>query len=114
MGLASCSSPPEPEAEPPPKPIPCEVQRVLDSSCLRCHGEKRLYASPYSFTSLELIHAVRGGKPVYERMHEALETDLMPPVTLPVDPPVDPISEEQRETLLEWTAQGAPEGPACD
>lgn len=112
--LAGCSGAEGSAEQLEPRPIPCEVQLVLDSSCLRCHGDKLLYGAPFAFTSLEQIHAVRGGKPVFERMHEALETNLMPPVGLPVDPPVDPISHAQRETLLRWTAQGAPEGPRCE
>lgn len=89
LGLAlGCSGSDDPEIEEPGAPIPCDVQRVLERNCLRCHGEHKEYGAPYSFTSLEEIHRVRGGEPLYRRMHEALEDDFMPPVTLNVEPPV--------------------------
>lgn len=111
--LASCSGSSAPEEQLPESPIPCEVQQVLEHNCLRCHGEKKQYGAPYSFTSLEEIHRVRGGEPLYRRMLDALEEDFMPPVTLKVEPPVQDISDADREVLLEWTRAGAPEGEAC-
>ncbi|MEZ4370458.1 MAG: hypothetical protein R3B07_06515 [Polyangiaceae bacterium] len=111
--MASCSGSSAPEDQLPESPIPCEVQQVLERNCLRCHGEEKQYGAPYSFTSLEEIHRVRGGEPLYRRMLDALEEDFMPPVTLKVEPPVQDISDADREVLLEWTRAGAPEGEAC-
>lgn len=112
--VLGCSGSDGSEIDMPGAPIPCEVQRVLQRNCLRCHGEHKEYGAPYSFTSLEEIHRVRGGQPLYRRMHEALEEDFMPPVTLNVEPPVQDISDADRDVLLEWTQAGAPEGEACE
>ncbi|MEZ4229288.1 MAG: hypothetical protein R3B89_08995 [Polyangiaceae bacterium] len=114
LSLLACSGADDPGHEQPAAPIPCEVQQALEHNCLRCHGEHKEYGAPYSFTSLEEIHRVRGGEPLYRRMLEALEDDFMPPVTLKVEPPVADISDADRQVLLEWTRAGAPEGQACE
>ncbi|MCB9607609.1 MAG: hypothetical protein H6716_13525 [Polyangiaceae bacterium] len=111
--LLGCSGGAEPEEETVSRPIPCEVQQVLERNCLRCHGEEKQYGAPYSFISLDEIHRVRGGEPLYRRMLDALEEDFMPPVTLKVEPPVQDISDTDRDVLIAWTRAGAPEGEAC-
>ncbi len=93
--------------------IPCDVARVLEAKCLRCHGAEPRHGAPYRFTSLSRIREVRGGKPVFERIELAIEEDFMPPLEVEDDPPVAPLDVGERATLVGWTSAGAPSGDAC-
>jgi hypothetical protein len=95
----------------PARGIPCDVQAVLDAKCRRCHGAVLQNEAPYHFMTIDQIHEVRGGRPVYDRMRTVLEDDFMPPVFAAFDPPVEPLTAAEKATLLQWVTAGAPADP---
>jgi hypothetical protein len=75
--------------------IPCEPRRVLQAVCQRCHTRPTAEGAPFALVARSDI------LPVREDMIEQLDAGRMPlePVT---------ISDEDRATLLDWLARGAP------
>ena len=83
------------------------VQAVLEAKCHRCHGAVLKHEAPIHLLTLDQIHRVIDGTPVYARMRYALENDLMPATFIPDDPPVEPLTADEKATLLAWVTGGA-------
>ncbi len=87
--------------------FPCEVERVLASSCRRCHWEPRENDAPFALVKWDDTRKERQGSPIFVLMKKQVEAELMPPLDEPVEPPVTPLTSEQKTTLLRWLEQGA-------
>lgn len=87
--------------------FPCEIERVLASSCRRCHWEPRENDAPFALVKWDDTRRERQGSPIFVLMKKQVEAELMPPLDEPVEPPVTPLTVEQKKTLLGWLEQGA-------
>jgi hypothetical protein len=82
---------------------------VLESKCQRCHGEELENGAPFSLVTYDDVRATnKKGKPRFEAIASALESELMPPSYLELEPPVLALQEDERALLLAWCEQGAP------
>lgn len=81
-----------------------DVEPIIFDKCLRCHGNPRANGAPVSFTTYEQVYSKRN----------AIEDHVgtigdMPPTFLMLDPPVEDLTRAERDTLLSWLSDGAPE-----
>jgi uncharacterized membrane protein len=95
----------------------CEVQRVLQAKCQRCHAASPEHGAPFPLVSYEDTQVVSaGGTARFSAIEKAVLDDFMPPGFIALEPPVLPLSDAEKQTLLDWCASGAPAGPepGCD
>lgn len=80
--------------------IPCEADRVLREVCQQCHRAPPVQGAPFPLVTWEDTHSLYYGKPIWQLMKNAVETEYMPlaPVT---------ITPQQKATLLSWLDAGA-------
>jgi hypothetical protein len=99
------------------EPTWCDVARVLEQKCQRCHQDPPQNGAPFSLLTYDDTQVLdRGGTPRYERMHDAVESEYMPATFVKLEPPVEPLTESERGLLLEWAASGGPStgGTRCE
>lgn len=124
--ITSDASRPCPETVPDARPrsLPCDVEAVLAKKCQRCHNSKAhldvcypaktCLRGPFPLLTWSDTHEDYGGKPVFERMRDAVESDYMPFKTTMISPPVEPLTTAEKSTLIAWTKSCAPPGTvAC-
>lgn len=90
--------------------LPCAVETVLRTRCQECHTSPMKNGAPFPLLNYANTQADYFGKPVYERMRVAIETDFMP-----LDPR-EKLSDADRAAVLDWIdagAQPAPVGEVC-
>lgn len=90
----------------------CDIQPILATKCLRCHGEPLEHGAPVALTSQSAFHMPWGSKdrPLYERVGDVVERDFMPATWISdADPPVQPLTEEEKALLLKWVESDAPD-----
>lgn len=58
------------------------------------------------------MHALRGSEPVYHHVGRVIYNGSMPFQTL-TTPPVEPLSEQEKQIILDWVKAGAPKG-SCE
>ncbi len=107
--------PPEPPFGPLRKAgaeLPCDVDDVFARKCRRCHGEPTRHGAPLTFYTWSDLHAIRGVEPVYHHVGRVVYTGSMPFQT-PANPPVEPLTEAEKQIILDWVKAGAPKG-TCD
>jgi hypothetical protein len=87
--------------------LPCEVDRILTSTCQKCHTEPPQNGAPFPLVTYADTQVVLDGRPVHEYMSRALESDRMP---------LAPVRLEQgdRVLLLDWLRAGALPASAGD
>ena len=89
--------------------LPCDVESVLQSNCLHCHGPNRMSGATVSFTSYDALHMASVSvptQPVYKTMAARI-TSTDPTTHMP--PPNQPqLDGAQLATLTGWLSQGAP------
>jgi hypothetical protein len=106
--------------DPPPMTEPvtwCEAEAVLEAKCQRCHGDPLENGAPFPLVTYDDTQVEVAGQPRWMKMQHVLETDFMPPKFLPdLEPPVEPLTEEEKQVLLDWLDESAlPEGGTdCD
>ncbi len=96
----------------------CQVQPIIQSRCLRCHGDPQENFAPMPITSFDVIHANYPSdveRPLWKFMHQMVAASAMPPAPDFNDlvPPVDQLTEDERALLLDWLSGGAPRGAGC-
>jgi uncharacterized membrane protein len=99
------------------EPTWCDVARVLEQKCQRCHQDPPTNGAPFALLTYEDTQVLeRGGTPRYERVHDAVESEFMPATWLKLEPPVAPLTDAEREILLDWAAAGglATGGTRCE
>ena len=104
----------EAAAEPAPAFGWCDAQPIIAQKCGRCHGDPVANGAPFVLvTYADTQHLDARERPRYERMLSAIETDYMPATFVKLDPAVEPLTESERQQLLEWMTAGAPRGDGC-
>jgi uncharacterized membrane protein len=99
------------------QPTWCEVRTVLADKCHRCHTAPPEHGAPFSLLTYDDTQVLdRRGTPRFERVHDAVESEYMPPTFLKLDPPVEPLTSNERAVLLDWAEAGAAptDGTTCD
>ena len=92
--------------------VPCEVSRALANGCHRCHGPVPANGAPMSLVTLEDFQALSvGGKPRVPKYQVALAR-MNGSKSPPMPPATSPISDEDKQTLIDWLSEGAPAGDA--
>lgn len=94
-----------PEAS--PRHLPCEVAKLLERHCARCHGEQRRFGAPMSLTTWEELLApsptqseLSSAEHASERVRSA--TAPMPPAPYPR------LDAAELATLTQWVEAGSP------
>jgi len=110
----------ETRADAAPGLLPCDVEAVLAAKCQRCHNSKAVLdvcfpkntclRGPFPLLTWSDTHQIYGGKPIFERMHDAVASGFMPFQSTDITPPTAPLEPSEKTTLLEWTKDCAPEG----
>lgn len=89
----------------------CNVQRVLQDKCQRCHSDPPQHGAPFALVTYDDTQALdRHEQPRYLAMEEAVASGTMPATFLKLDPPVEPLDESEKQLLLDWCAADAPNG----
>ncbi|HVZ31276.1 MAG TPA: c-type cytochrome, partial [Polyangiaceae bacterium] len=100
----------QPPADQPPaegSELPCDVQAILASRCLSCHGEPLANGAPMPLVTLADVKAEEPDEPgtyMYQNVEKRIQstTSPMPPKGLPA------LTDDERATLVAWIDQGAP------
>jgi hypothetical protein len=104
----------ETAGEPAPALSWCEVQPIIAEKCGRCHGDPLTNGAPFMLvTHADTQRLDARERPRYQRMLSAIETDYMPATFVKLEPAVEPLTESERQQLLEWMSAGAPRGDGC-
>jgi hypothetical protein len=94
--------------------VPCEVSKALAAACQRCHGTVPANGAPMSLVTLEDFQTLTvGGKPRVPKWQAALNR-MNGTKSPPMPPATSPITDEHKQTLLDWLGDEAPAGDACD
>ena len=98
----------------------CEAYKVINCVCQQCHQRPTVHGAAMPLMTYEDTQAPfpqpTSKTLVWQAMQRAVSTRTMPFTgDSSVMPPVEPLSDEQRNTLLTWLAQGAlaPRGTVC-
>jgi uncharacterized membrane protein len=87
----------------------CNARSVLEAKCWRCHADPPEHGAPFSLLTYDDTQIVNSkGSPRFAAIEEAILTDLMPARFIMLDPPVLPLSDDEKQTLLDWCTSGAP------
>jgi uncharacterized membrane protein len=104
LSLGGCGSP---EDETQGRLTYCDIEPIFMDRCLRCHGDPVAEDAPFSLSTYEEVAAETVG------IERAVRTGFMPLTALKLTPPVEPLTDEERDTILDWLDDGAPAG-SCD
>jgi hypothetical protein len=89
----------------------CDAYKVINCVCQQCHQNPTLNGAAMSLMTYEDTQAPFPLKTsstlVWQKMQGAIASGSMPDTGLSVVPAVKPLSQAQRNTLLDWFAQGA-------
>jgi hypothetical protein len=108
---------------------PCEILAVIGprtdgspAKCQRCHNDPQVNGAPFSLLTwpdTQKIHPATTGKPIWQKMHAAVESNFMPlcagkACASNFDPPTEALTTEERTTLLSWLECPVPvDSPVC-
>jgi hypothetical protein len=97
----------------------CQVRRLIERRCHRCHGAPTALGAPFplvSYADTQRDYPSGSGRYIFERMDHVIRYRVMPPVSLPLDPPVLPLEQAEADLLLVWLEEGALAlgGEECD
>jgi uncharacterized membrane protein len=89
------------------EPTWCQVHTVLEDKCQRCHTDPPENGAPFSLLTYEDTQVTDGrGRPRFERMRDAVESEYMPATFVKLEPPVEPLTDNERAVLLDWVSAG--------
>jgi hypothetical protein len=91
-------------------PSYCDVAPIIETYCLRCHGEPQENQAPFPLVSYASTQASYAGEAIYKRMGNAIDSEFMPPTDLSLSPPVQALPAQERALVQEWVVRGAPSG----
>lgn len=102
-----CSQRAEPAGEQtgPGTPLPPEIARTIEDSCLSCHGDPPTSSAPQSLASVEAWRAPSPSEPAKTNGQMALERmkDGLRPM-----PPMGAVGATELEAVEAWVAAGMP------
>jgi uncharacterized membrane protein len=95
----------------------CDARAVVAEKCVRCHADPPVNGAPFSLVTYDDMTAPSPSsknpdRTRADRMLTAVESGLMPFVSLRLEPPVEPLTCEEKATLLAWLRAGAPPAPS--
>jgi len=89
----------------------CDAYKIINCVCQQCHQNPTRNGAAMSLMTYEDTQELfppTSSTHVWQRMQTAVSSGSMPETSLTsVVPPVKPLTDEQRDTLLDWLAQGA-------
>lgn len=89
--------------------LPIEIEHVLDAKCWACHGEPVAQNVPMPLRTVQDFEGshLGSGRANFERMVIRIQDEHMPmpPITYPQ------LTAMERQTLIDWAADGLPSGP---
>jgi hypothetical protein len=80
----------------------CDVKPILMESCERCHGETLHFGAPFPLNTYEQVYRFR------DSAASVIRSEYMPFLGSAIQPPVEPLTITEKEDLLSWFADGAP------
>ncbi len=87
----------------------CDAKVIIEDKCLRCHSDDGDISTPFDLERYDQITSRLSS------MKRVIENGSMPFMDRDLEPPVEPLTNEEKELLLEWLRAGAPEGSgSCD
>ena len=95
------------------KTVPwCDAYKIVNCVCQQCHQDPVQHGASMPLMTYEDTQAPfpfpTSKTFVWEKMQAAVSSRFMPLTSDPtVTPPVEPLSDADRNTLLDWFAQGA-------
>lgn len=97
-----------------PKELPCDVDKILEDNCRKCHGVTPQYSAPMSLVTWSDLHARAPSdesKSVFELIGGRIANDAKP-----MPPSPNPrLGQSDRDVLTQWASAGAPKGPpSCE
>lgn len=112
--------PPQPLPEEPPvdtlrvpnSGIPCKVDDAFAAKCRRCHTVPTRHGAPFVFLTWDDLQQERAGQKLPTLIGRAVRSNFMPYRT-EANPPVLPLTDEEKQAILEWVDAGAPR-EECD
>lgn len=107
--------PPQPLPEEPPvetlrvsdSGIPCKVDDAFAAKCRRCHTVPTRHGAPFVFLTWQDMQQERAGQKLPALIGRAVRSNFMP-YRIEANPPVQPLTEEEKQAILEWVDAGAP------
>jgi hypothetical protein len=107
--------PPQPLPEEPPvetlrvsdSGIPCQVDDAFAAKCRRCHTVPTRHGAPFVFLTWQDMQQERAGQKLSALIGRAVRSNFMP-YRIEANPPVQPLTEEEKQAILEWVDAGAP------
>jgi hypothetical protein len=87
--------------------FPCDVSRIIEAKCERCHSDPPENGAPFPLLSWEDTQKPYGRVLVHDAMLVAVESGFMPLTELDLSPPVEDLTTSERTVLLGWLEAGA-------
>jgi hypothetical protein len=87
--------------------FPCDVSRIIEAKCERCHSDPPENGAPFPLLSWEDTQKPYGRVLVHDAMLVAVESGFMPLTELELSPPVEDLTTSERTVLLSWLGAGA-------
>ncbi len=91
--------------------MPCDVADAFTRACSMCHGAAPAFGAPMPLASwgdLQVPAPSDPSRKVYEVVADRITAELSPM------PPSGDITDDERTTILDWIAAGAPADPDAD
>lgn len=113
--LAALPLPEEPPVEllrVPNSGLPCAVDAAFAAKCRRCHTIPTRHGAPFVFLTHADTQQERNGQRLSELIGRAVRTNFMP-YRIDANPPILPLSDEEKQIILDWVDAGAPRDD-CD
>jgi hypothetical protein len=92
--------------------LPCKVDDVFAAKCRRCHTLPTRHGAPLVFLTWDDTRQDRQGQPLFAIIGRAVRTNYMP-YRIEANPPVVQLTDEEKQTILDWVDAGAPR-EECD
>ena len=87
--------------------LPCQVDAVFAAKCRRCHTIPTRHNAPLVFLRWDDLQQERGGQRLPALIARAVRSNFMPFRT-EANPPVLPLTDEEKQIILDWVDAGAP------
>jgi hypothetical protein len=87
--------------------LPCKVDDVFAAKCRRCHTIPTRHGAPFVFLTWQDMQQERAGQKLPTLIARAVRSNFMP-YRMEANPPVLPLSDEEKQIILDWVDAGAP------
>ncbi|HXS18648.1 MAG TPA: hypothetical protein VN764_15730 [Polyangiaceae bacterium] len=101
MAVLGCSG----GEDPPDSLTYCDVEPVFVATCERCHGTPLQYGAPIELNNYDQVYQFRAS------IRSVVKSEYMPYLDSDISPPVEKLSETEKDLIVHWVDQGAPDCP---